>query len=388
MLLENICPICTSTKISEFLSRKNIPIQQNFLLSDRTSAINVPRGNLDLVICEDCGFTFNQSFDPSKLTYTTNYDNSQDFSLFFENYLSKLANYLINEKKIQHSNIVEVGCGKGSFLRKLVERDELNNVGYGFDPSYVGPHTALDGRLKFQTSYYDSKCSTIPADVVICRHVIEHVPRPLNLLQTIKQALINSQHAHVFFETPDVEWILYNQVIWDFFYEHCSYFSPQSIVTLFETAGFRVENVRRVFEGQYIWLEATIPKQKPDITKNQGKIPTLAKQFAASESSLIKQWLYKIKKLNSFGKVALWGAGAKGVTFANLIDPECKWIDCVIDLNPQKHGKYVSGTGHLIINYKEVAQRKVKNAILMNPNYYNEILELLKKDKLNINLLV
>lgn len=36
----------------------------------------------------------------------------------------------------------------------------------------------------------------------------------------------------------------------------------------------------------------------------------------------------------------------KGVTFANLVDPECKWIDSVIDLNLQKQGMYIPSTEH------------------------------------------
>jgi hypothetical protein len=198
--------------------------------------------------------------------------------------------------------------------------------------------------------------------------------------------LVHSPQARVFFETPCVEWILRNQVIWDFFYEHCSYFTAKSLTTAFEAAGFQVESVRHIFEGQYLWLEATIPVEKPAITKNPTSIAVLANQFAASEQKLKEDWETKIQELATKGKVALWGAGAKGVTFANLIDPERQWIDCIIDLNPKKQGNYIPGTGHPIVSYQEIASRGITAAVLMNPNYYAENLALLSEANLPINL--
>jgi SAM-dependent methyltransferase len=357
-------------------------------MSEQESALNINCGHLKLIVCETCGFIFNQAFDLSQLSYGENYDNTQTCSSAFESYVSGLVDYLIQEKKVQNSFIVEVGCGKGLFLRKLVENEVWGNTGHGFDPSYVGNEIELEGRLRFKKRYYDLECANIPADIVVCRHVIEHIPNPLNLLGNIKQALVNSPQARVFFETPCVEWILKNQVIWDFFYEHCSYFTAQSLTTAFEVSGFQVASVNHIFGGQYLWLEATIPPEKLGFTKNPTSIPILAHKFATSENESLKKWEIKIQKLATQGKVALWGAGAKGVTFANLIDPRGQWIDCIIDLNPNKQGKYIPGTGHPIVSYQAIAERGIKTAILMNPNYYQENLDLLIAANLTIDLLV
>jgi SAM-dependent methyltransferase len=382
------CPVCNSNLIAPFLVRGSVPVHQNLVMADRVSATEINRGNLTLAVCEDCGFIFNQDFDGSKLSYGKEYDNTQTYSPSFESYISELARSLIYDKNVQNCSVVEVGCGKGSFLRKLVESEEWGNIGYGFDPSYVGAETVFDGRLKFEKRYYDSECANIHADVVVCRHAIEHIPDPLSLLFSVRQALVHSPHARVFFETPCVEWILRNQVIWDFFYEHCSYFTAQSLATAFEVSGFQVESVDHIFEGQYLWLEATIPAQKPAVTKKPAFISILASQFATSERELINKWEIKIQELANQGKVALWGAGAKGVTFANLIDPDRKWIDCIIDLNPNKQGKYIPGAAHPIVSYHDIADRGITTAILMNPNYYQENLVLLKASNLNIDLLV
>ncbi len=385
---KNSCPVCFSSKTNIFLSRDQVPVHQNMIIDNFNDAVSIERGFLRMAVCLECGFIFNQAFDFNKLSYGTQYDNTQTCSSSFEGYVSELVNYLVYEKNVKNCSIVEVGCGMGLFIKKLVAAEEWGNTGYGFDPSFVGRENDFDGRLKIEKRYYDSECSNIPADIVICRHVIEHIQEPFALLHAIKQALSNSSKARVFFETPCAEWILQNQVIWDFFYEHCSYYTAQSLRTVFEIAGFQVESVRNIFSGQYLWLEATIPDKKIKIQKNVHTIPDLAEKFAVSEAKLIKDWEIKIKKLAEKGKIALWGAGAKGVTFANLIDPERQLIDCLIDLNPNKQGKFIPGTGHYVIRYDEIPIRKITDVILMNPNYYEENLALLRKADITANIVV
>jgi len=380
------CPVCQSNSVTMFLKREQVPVHQNLVMKDQPSALKIPRGKLSLAVCEECGFVFNQAFEPSTLSYGEDYDNTQSFSPMFVEYLSHLVRYLVFEKGVQNCRIVEVGCGKGLFLRKLTEAG--GNTGYGFDPSYVGPATDLGGRLHFEKGYYGPEYTETSADVIVCRHVIEHVPNPLDLLHTIRQALANSPRAKVFFETPAVEWILKNQVIWDFFYEHCSYFSADSLTTVFEAAGFKIESIRNVFGGQYLWLEAMVSIEEPArVTRKPGLIPNLAKQFALSERKLKAVLGERLRGLTAAGKVAIWGAGAKGVTLANLVDPGREWIACVVDLNPGKQGHYLPGTGHPIVGYQELAKYGVGTAILMNPNYREENLALLQESHLNVKLI-
>ena len=166
-------------------------------------------------------------------------------------------------------------------------------AGRGFDPSYTGDDVAHGGRLKFEKRYYDAHCADIPADFVVCRHVIEHVPTPVALMRDIRRALVNSPRAKVFLETPCVEWILRNRVIWDFFYEHCSYFTAASLTTAVEMAGFKVEAVEHIFNGQYLWLEASVATGTSDATRHPGDIGVMARAFASAENDLVERWRAK-----------------------------------------------------------------------------------------------
>jgi len=385
MKLNNLCPICSCKNVEPFLTRKCVPIHQNMVIKNQESAKKSLRGDIELFVCSSCGFIYNNDFNSELLLYDNQYDNTQSCSPLFSKYLHERITHLVVDHETRNKKIIEIGCGKGQFLKELCK---FENVGIGFDPSYsdIDDTNKNDNKICFKKQLFNESCNQFLVDVVICRHVIEHIPNPVHLLKTIKNTLINSSHVKIYFETPCVEWILNNRVIWDFFYEHCSYFNKNSLTTLFEISGFKVENIEHTFDGQYLWLEASIPQKRCKITKNSQQIKNISFDFFKKENEYINKWKIKIQKMLSIGKVAVWGAGAKGVTFVNLIDPNYEWIDCVVDLNPNKQGHYVSGTGHPIVSYQELVSRGVRTAILMNPNYYTENYNILNKEHINIEL--
>ncbi|MCU1347328.1 MAG: S-adenosylmethionine-dependent methyltransferase, partial [Acidobacteria bacterium] len=157
----------------------------------------------------------------------------------------------------------------------------------------------------------------------------------------------------------------------DLYYEHCSLFSRGSMTTLFERGGFHVDSIEECFGSQYLWLAGTrAPITAPAM--EPGETPALARRFAEREREEIARWGAKIDALASEGPVALWGAGAKGVTLANLVDPDRRRIDSVVDVNPRKQGTFISGTAHPIVGFEALPARGVHTAVMMNPNYLDE----------------
>ena len=377
--MKYLCPICEVKEGELFLQRENVPVQQHLLFEEEEAATNIARGKLSIAICHSCGFVFNAAFDPLLLTYDEKYENTQSFSPAFEAFLDDRINYLVKEKGVRNCRVIEVGCGKGYFLQKLIERG--NNSGVGFDPSYTGPLELLGGKLRFVRSFYDEKSADLVADVIICRHVIEHIAKPLDLLRVIHRTLVSSPTAQVFLETPDVKWILKGQVVWDFFYEHCSYFCPVSIKLAFESSGFLVEGIKNIFSEQYLWVEARATSEsRVSSSKEEVKFLTgLAQKFVEVDTKQLLYWKEELTKMKKGGNIAIWGAGAKGVTFSNMFDPHREWISCIVDLNPLKQNKYLPGTGHPIVSYQELAQQDIKSVIILNENYRQEIEVLLKK---------
>jgi 2-polyprenyl-3-methyl-5-hydroxy-6-metoxy-1,4-benzoquinol methylase len=372
------CPVCGGGDVFQFLDRERVPVHQNLVADSREAALAAPTGKLSMCICRSCGFVYNASFDLELMSYDARYDNTQTCSPEFEQYVEQLVTHLLDESGIRGKTVVEVGCGKGHFIRRLVEFPDSRINGIGFDPTYVGPDSVHSGRLRFERRFYDERAASVGADVVVSRHVIEHVPRPVDLLRSIRQAVAARPDALICFETPSVEWILENQVVWDFFYEHCSLFTPASLTRAFEAAGFEVSSVSAVFGDQYMWAEAR-PSATVEIgAHDPSRLVALAERFADAAAVLKAKWLAAVGRAaasapNGDRRVAVWGAGAKGVTFANLVDPDATGVHCFIEVNPAKQGKYIPGTGHRIIGPQQIEEERLGTILVLNPNYLEEM---------------
>lgn len=373
-MISSPCPICKSADTVVFLTRNQIPVVQNMIFPDKKSAVSVPRGDLILSCCNSCGFIFNSAFQEDLIMYGNAYDNRQHFSEFFLQYIKKMSECYIQQRGVTNSHIIEVGCGDGTFLRLLLSDDKNGNTGTGFDPSYRGPESDCDGRARFIVDYYDEKYTDHSADVVISRHVIEHIANPIKFLTMIRNCLGNREGALIFTETPDVTWILRNKCFWDFCYEHCSYFSPDSLSHALKITGFNSIEMIKTFGGQYMLSIAKSQKSNPHYhpsTHGKNDISSIAQEYAQHEWNFIEKNRSILKMLHDKGNVFLWGAGAKGVMYANMIDPESEFITNIVDVNPGKQGGYLSGTGHLVISPDLLPQ--TGSVIIMNENYIEEI---------------
>ena len=238
----------------------------------------------------------------------------------------------------------------------------------------------LDGSLLFEKKYYDDTCTYISAECVFIRHVIEHIQNPKDIMKSIKKALVNSPNSIVYIETPCVEWILKNNIMYDFFYEHCSYFNKKSLNLLLQECGFDILEINHTFKGQYLYAICKVNDE--EIKKS---ISNTVIDYAENIRIQAEGWKHYLESEKS--KIAIWGAGAKGVTFLNNIDPQHKFIDCAIDINENKQNKFIPGTGHEIVSFKEICMREIDKIIVMNWNYEDEIKDLLGKHKIKVSLI-
>ncbi len=364
------CPLCASVRVEAFLVRDDVPVHQNLLFDSAEEATGSARGQLCMSVCIVCGFVFNAAFDAGRITYGRGYDNDQTFSAYFDRYVESLVAELAAHVGIDGKMIAEIGCGTGYFLRRVVGSAK-GSRGIGYDPSYTGAAASEDGTIEFVPTTFTGESGGRAADVVICRHVIEHLPDPSALMSDLRGRL--SPHAVVVFETPSVEWILRHGVVWDFFYEHCSLFSASSLAMLFERCGFEVQRVSHVFNEQYLWLAARpgVAPARPALADQ--RVLGECRRFGDLERRTVSQWRESVETAAARGGVAVWGAGAKGTTFVNLVDPGGGLVTCLVDVNPRKQGRFVAGTGHAVVAPDQLAALGVATVIIMNPNYETEI---------------
>ncbi|MCP3919085.1 MAG: class I SAM-dependent methyltransferase [bacterium] len=371
------CSACGSPDLEVFFEVADIPVLVCALWPDEASARSCPRGDIRLSVCTRCGLVENRDFQPALVEYQEGYENSLHFSEFFQGYIQDFAEHLVQHHRLKNKRIVEIGSGDGEFLSLLCELGPSSGV--GFDPSYPPgrPETALGGRVQFVREYFGPEHADLAADLVVCRQVLEHIPRPVEFLEGVRQALDERPDASVVMEVPNARDTFRRISLWDVVYEHCTYFGRASLARLLSHCGFDVKAASETYAGQFLSVEASPAfDEVGDIPADVDDALELERdrvQFANGWEKRVDVWRQRIADAEARGRrMALWGAGARGVNFLNLVDPDAR-IEHIVDKNPRKHGRHLAGTGQAVADPRTLANAAPDFVVVMNPNYENEI---------------
>ncbi len=84
-------------------------------------------------------------------------------------------------------------------------------------------------------------------------------------------------------------------------------------------------------------------------------------------------WNRRLSRYRDAGeRVVVWGTGGKGITFLNSVS-DAQAIEFVAEINPDKQGKYVPGTGQRIVSPEFLAEYQPHKIIITNALYETEM---------------
>ncbi len=372
------CPSCGSDRLELFHELDGVPAHSCLLLDDQAEAVGYPTGSLALAVCTTCGFITNTRFDVSMNEYSDTYEETQGFSPTFNRFAEELAQDWVDRFDIRNKRVLEIGCGKGEFLALVCRLGE--NQGFGVDPA-VAPGRLTDedrARCTFIPELYTPAHGTFDADVVLCRHTLEHIAPVGEFVRLIHDQFADRPATPILFELPDVGRVLDEIAYWDLYYEHCSYFTPGSLARLFRQEGFEVSGLWTAFDDQYILLEATVgagpvADAPLAIEESPEQVVARARSFADRYALHLKDgrsWL--AGERDAGRRVVIWGAGSKGVAFLTTLDADGV-IDRAVDINPYKQDKFLAGTGVPVVSPESLRQDPPDTVILMNAAYVEEV---------------
>lgn len=340
--------------VEELYRAEQLPVFQNRMFRSAEDAQQCARGDVVLVRDLDSGLIFNQAFQPELMQYDADYQNEQAVSSVFRAHLDEVA--AIIQTHFQDRTLIEVGCGKGYFLEHLLARGFAIT---GLDPTYEGdsPHVIKQ--------YFTPQIG-LSADGIVLRHVLEHVRDPVGFLRHIRDS--NSGAGRVYIEVPCFDWICAHRAWFDIFYEHVNYFRASDFQRMFGT----LHQAGHVFGGQYQYVVADLATLRaPLLTESDDfAFPT---DFLATVERYAE--LIKAQGEQARRETVIWGGASKGVIFALYMQRAGARIDCVIDINPAKQGRYLTATGLRVSSPDEALARLEPGATIfvMNGNYLPEI---------------
>jgi len=369
------CPVCGAAALEALLEAPSVPVFCNVQWDTMSDALAAARGKLDLLACGACGHVHNGAFEASLVAYSPAYDNSQHHSATFRAYASRLVDDLVARYSLREVAVVDIGCGRGDLLAMLADRGE--NRGFGYDPGHAPGADPPSPRVVISNQWFDAAAARdVRPALVCCRHVLEHVEHPVEFLGGMRESMAAAGRPVLYLEVPSGEQLVRDLAVWDYIYEHYSYFTRASLERALRDAGFEVLAMREDFGGQFLCAEAR-PRQRADGGGGLVDPPATgsAARARAALGAKLDHWKSWAGRLRASGRSAtLWGAGSKGVMFVNqlgLVAPGP--LGYAIDQNPNKHRRYLAGGGQVVDGPSRLVGQPVDEVVIMNPIYRDEI---------------
>jgi len=338
--------------LREIYRAEQLPALQNRMFATAQAARDCARGDVVLVQSLATGLIFNAAFRAELVEYAADYQNEQGLSAAFARHLDAVVEVM--NRHFTGATLIEVGCGKGLFLERLLAG------GFdvtGLDPTYEGTNPRVI--KKFFTPEIG-----LLADGIVLRHVLEHVVDPVAFLAGLLES--NGGEGKIYIEVPCLDWIARNDAWFDIFYEHVNYFRLADFDRMFGT----LHEAGHTFGGQYLYAVADLATLRVPRRRARDDFhfpPGFMSSFDACEARLAAQ--------PPGAPRAIWGGASKGVIFALFMERAGTPVDTVIDINPAKQGRYLAGTGLRVQSPEEAMAHLPDGAdvFVMNSNYLREI---------------
>ncbi|NNE38263.1 MAG: methyltransferase domain-containing protein [Gammaproteobacteria bacterium] len=343
---ENTCPACGYHVAVQFLKENNQPLATLAWPADIDSAEKLLKFPLDFVRCVNCGHIYNAKFDYHCVPYSQNpnlmFNKGALWSEFINNIQKKIIEFIPDNPVV-----IEIGHGDGSFLHSLSNLCPSGKF-TGFDPHGVKMEETYGSlSLTFRNELFIpfEHFAELKPDLIISRHVLEHLVNPLGFLQQLSVAAdVHSLSPVSYFEVPCIDRVLETGRTVDFYYEHSSQFTSNSFREMLKQSTLAIDQIGYGYEGEVIYCFSGIRSDNKSIN-----IMDESKGFYDINETALETIKAQLDDLCQSGmKVAIWGGTGKSSAFICRYELDRIRFPIVIDSDQNKVGTYVPGTGQEI----------------------------------------
>jgi len=305
---------------------------------------------LDFLRCVSCGHVFNRAFDYTQVPYSDKPNLMFNRGSVWKEHLTRVVDIILGSLG-DTPTIVEIGCGDGHLLEALASRRPTGRY-IGFDPhAAVSEAIQEESSVEIQRSLFDptKHIEAYQPDLIVSRHVLEHLDNPLGFLQSLAFAVTwKSTSTRLFIEVPCIDRVFETGRTTDFFYEHNSHFTSESFRFLLARCSSNVEHIERGYNDEVIYGLAHFEPQARQ-AMNARQAVSFVKRTAGDHQK-VKNQLDEIAR--SGRSVAIWGGTGKAAAFINRYG-----LDAGL-------GTFVPGTGQEIRPRDELLGRSIDVVII------------------------
>ena len=310
----------------------------------------------------------------------------------------------MQEQHIRGRRIVEVGCGRGEFLRmwqNLAEdpegaaalardqaRDPLSGqpnaaplrlVGIEHKPSLVAEaNAAADKMYRVYESFAtgDVRYPEGPFDAFVQFNFLEHQPDPCDMLRNIWHNL--KPQALGLITVPSFEYILRYNGYYELLRDHIANYTEFTLQKLLQDCGFELLSMDLVNRDT---IEAIVRKADPDELSELHYSGRLIDVSALRDSydRLSASVNAHIDHLSeSHRTMAIWGASHQGFTLAATTKLGGR-VEYIIDSAPFKQGRFSPASHIPIVAPDYAVAHPVDEILIVAPGYTDEIAGIIRE---------
>lgn len=361
-LLEHTCFACGHHVAVPFHDGGQQPLATIAWPETESEAVTLPRYPLNFVRCVSCGHIFNPQFSYEAVPYSKKPNLMFNTGTHWVTFLAGLSQRLIASLPASPT-VIEIGCGEGHLLRAMARSMPGRYI--GFDPN--ASINTDQGVIEARNEYFQPTVhlADLKPDLIIMRHVLEHLLNPRAFLQAISTVAEWTQHpVQLYAEVPCVDRVCAASRIADFYYEHCSHFTTQSFTALLDGCSANIAFVEHGYQDEVVYGLAVLGKRSrvsqhiEESVKFRDGVSTGKHHIQAQLQTLV---------LNG-ETLTIWGGTGKAACFIGYYDLDRKRFPIVVDSDPLKVGTYVPGTGQLIQS-RDILKHMAPTTILIPPQW-------------------
>jgi SAM-dependent methyltransferase len=247
------CPLCDCPNINNPFFEKS-DVFCSCAKVDSVPNESFIHASISFVQCKDCGFVFNNSFNQEKINEEYK---SQSYCLkkIVSPNMSKNLEFIKN-KIISHCStdmeLMEIGSGDGVLSCALATN--FHKI-YSVDPSIESIKANNIPNIFHINDFYSyekTKNTVGKVDIIIFRHLLEHIANPKTFLKDISLSL--KDNGLLYIEVPNFQEIFESNRFYDIFHDHFGYFSEEVLVNALYNLGFKLIDSFRLFNDQHLGL--------------------------------------------------------------------------------------------------------------------------------------
>jgi hypothetical protein len=385
------CRVCGSDKLIPILSLGEQYVT-NFVEDPKS---DYPRGPLELVLCSvkdgGCGLLQLKHTIERDVLYRKYWYRSGISSIM----VKALADITSAAKKIVNLSsgdlVVDIGANDGTLLRQY-EVTGLMTV--GFEPSNLW-NLATEGNSKIINDYFNygsfqRELGNKKAKVITSIAMFYDLEDPNTFVEDIRKCL--DENGVWIIQMNYLGLMVENNTFDNISHEHLEYYSLLSLSNLLERHNLQAFDVELndVNGGSF---RIYVKHRGSNITGFPGHEERLKKQEAYEEKmgfdnkKVCDQFAKRIEKskndllvfLNQEKKsgknIFIYGASTRGLVVLQYFGIDNKLISGAADMNPDKWGKYIVGTGIPIMSVEEYRKKKPDYLLVLPYHFIDEIRE-------------